>query len=216
MRSTNVCRGESVPLRESGRASTRARRRGASPIVVDPARLRQSEIPDLRGDPGRLRPAPGWVRKSRWRTPSATSSRRLAETWLVAGSCPAGVAGWRGGGVAGPVRRGSFPLVLASLRAAGPFPAGHPLWSGRTGRRLAGHPLWSGRYGASSRRPPAGVPREYTAIAGYAVSPAPVCRPARSGSPSWPPGWRSAPFRPGRWRCARPAPRPRRSRGTTS
>ena len=56
----NVCRGESVPLREV--AERLLALAGVElPIVVDPARLRQSEIPDLRGDPGRLRAATGWV-----------------------------------------------------------------------------------------------------------------------------------------------------------
>ncbi len=56
----NVCRGDSVSIREvAERLLVLA---GVElPIVVDPARMRPSDIPDLRGDPGRLRAATGWV-----------------------------------------------------------------------------------------------------------------------------------------------------------
>jgi GDP-4-dehydro-6-deoxy-D-mannose reductase len=56
----NVCRGDSVPIREV--AERLLALAGVDlPIVVDPARLRPSEIPDLRGDPSRLNAATGWV-----------------------------------------------------------------------------------------------------------------------------------------------------------
>jgi GDP-4-dehydro-6-deoxy-D-mannose reductase len=56
----NVCRGESVPIREVAERLLALAGREL-PIVVDPARLRPSEIPDMRGDPGRLRAATGWA-----------------------------------------------------------------------------------------------------------------------------------------------------------
>jgi GDP-4-dehydro-6-deoxy-D-mannose reductase len=56
----NVCRGDSVSIREV--AERLLKLAGVElPIVVDPARMRPSDIPDLRGDPGRLRAATGWV-----------------------------------------------------------------------------------------------------------------------------------------------------------
>jgi GDP-4-dehydro-6-deoxy-D-mannose reductase len=56
----NVCRGDSVSIREV--AERLLRLAGVElPIVVDPARTRPSDIPDLRGDPGRLRAATGWA-----------------------------------------------------------------------------------------------------------------------------------------------------------
>lgn len=55
----NVCRGESVSIREV--AERLLRLFGVDlPIVVDPDRVRPVEIPELRGDPGRLRAAVGW------------------------------------------------------------------------------------------------------------------------------------------------------------
>jgi GDP-4-dehydro-6-deoxy-D-mannose reductase len=55
----NVCRGEAVSIREvAERLLTLA---GVDlPIVVDPARVRPVEIPELRGDPTRIRAAVGW------------------------------------------------------------------------------------------------------------------------------------------------------------
>jgi GDP-4-dehydro-6-deoxy-D-mannose reductase len=56
----NVCRGESVSIREV--AERLLELAGVElPIVVDPGRMRPSDIPDLRGDPGRLRAATGWA-----------------------------------------------------------------------------------------------------------------------------------------------------------
>jgi GDP-4-dehydro-6-deoxy-D-mannose reductase len=56
----NVCRGESVSIREV--AERLLELAGVElPIVVDPDRMRPSDIPDLRGDPGRLRAATGWA-----------------------------------------------------------------------------------------------------------------------------------------------------------
>ena len=56
----NVCRGESVSIREvAERLLTLA---GLQlPIVVDQARIRPNEITDLRGDPARLHGATGWA-----------------------------------------------------------------------------------------------------------------------------------------------------------
>jgi GDP-4-dehydro-6-deoxy-D-mannose reductase len=56
----NVCRGKSVSIREV--AERLLALAGLElPIVVDPARIRPSEIPDLRGDPARLHDATGWT-----------------------------------------------------------------------------------------------------------------------------------------------------------
>jgi GDP-4-dehydro-6-deoxy-D-mannose reductase len=56
----NVCRGDSVSIREV--AERLLELAGVElPIVVDPARMRPSDIPDLRGDPARLRAATGWL-----------------------------------------------------------------------------------------------------------------------------------------------------------
>ena len=56
----NVCRGESVSIREV--AERLLALAGVDvPIQVDPARMRPSEIPDLRGDPRRLHAATGWA-----------------------------------------------------------------------------------------------------------------------------------------------------------
>ena len=56
----NVCRGESVSIQEVahrllGLAGTDLR------IVIDPARVRPVDLPELRGDPTRLRAATGWA-----------------------------------------------------------------------------------------------------------------------------------------------------------
>lgn len=56
----NVCRGESVSIQEVahrllGLAGTDLR------IVIDPARVRPVDLPELRGDPSRLRAATGWA-----------------------------------------------------------------------------------------------------------------------------------------------------------
>jgi GDP-4-dehydro-6-deoxy-D-mannose reductase len=56
----NVCRGESVSIREIAEGLLRLAEIDI-PIVVDPDRLRPADIPDLRGDPTRLRSATGWV-----------------------------------------------------------------------------------------------------------------------------------------------------------
>lgn len=55
----NVCRGQAVSIRQV--AERLLALAGADiPIVVDPARVRPVEIPELRGDPGRLEQATGW------------------------------------------------------------------------------------------------------------------------------------------------------------
>ncbi len=56
----NVCRGEAVQIRDVARrlmaiAGVDLR------IVVDPARVRAQDLPELRGDPSRLQEATGWV-----------------------------------------------------------------------------------------------------------------------------------------------------------
>ncbi|MGH9094456.1 MAG: GDP-mannose 4,6-dehydratase, partial [Acidimicrobiales bacterium] len=55
----NVCRGDSLAIQE---VLERLRHLAGSqlPIVVDPARVRPVDLPDLRGDPRRLRAATGW------------------------------------------------------------------------------------------------------------------------------------------------------------
>ncbi|MGH9058230.1 MAG: GDP-mannose 4,6-dehydratase [Acidimicrobiales bacterium] len=55
----NVCRGASLAIQE---VLERLRHLAGSqlPIVVDPARVRPVDLPDLRGDPSRLRAATGW------------------------------------------------------------------------------------------------------------------------------------------------------------
>jgi GDP-4-dehydro-6-deoxy-D-mannose reductase len=55
----NVCRGQSTEIGEVGRRLA-ALAQVDLPFVVDPARLRPVDIPDLRGDPGRLHEATGW------------------------------------------------------------------------------------------------------------------------------------------------------------
>jgi GDP-4-dehydro-6-deoxy-D-mannose reductase len=56
----NVCRGESVSIREV--AERLLALAGLQlPIVVDQARIRPNEITDLRGDPARLHGATGWA-----------------------------------------------------------------------------------------------------------------------------------------------------------
>ncbi|MBV9660164.1 MAG: GDP-mannose 4,6-dehydratase [Acidimicrobiales bacterium] len=55
----NVCQGESVTIRQV--AERLLALAGVDiPIVVDPARVRQSDIPELRGDPSRIEKATGW------------------------------------------------------------------------------------------------------------------------------------------------------------
>ena len=55
----NVCRGEAVSIREV--AERLLRLSGVDlPIIVDPERVRPVEIPELRGDPGRIRSAVAW------------------------------------------------------------------------------------------------------------------------------------------------------------
>jgi GDP-4-dehydro-6-deoxy-D-mannose reductase len=59
----NVCRGRSVAIREV--AERLLALAGLDlPLVVDPARVRPADIPELRGDPTRLRAATGW--EPRW------------------------------------------------------------------------------------------------------------------------------------------------------
>ena len=55
----NVCRGTSVPISEvlERLLAISGERLG---VELDPARLRPSEVPDLRGDPSRLHAATGW------------------------------------------------------------------------------------------------------------------------------------------------------------
>lgn len=55
----NVCRGESVPI-ESVAAQLLKLAGVDLPLVVDRARLRPVDLPDLRGDPTRLEMATGW------------------------------------------------------------------------------------------------------------------------------------------------------------
>lgn len=57
--SYNVCRGESTEIAEIGRRLA-ALAQVDLPFVVDPALLRPVDIPDLRGDPGRLHQTTGW------------------------------------------------------------------------------------------------------------------------------------------------------------
>lgn len=58
-RTYNVCSGRSTAISEMARALMRLA--GIDlPIVVDPARLRPVDIPELRGDPGRLSARTGW------------------------------------------------------------------------------------------------------------------------------------------------------------
>ncbi|MGH9056977.1 MAG: GDP-mannose 4,6-dehydratase [Acidimicrobiales bacterium] len=55
----NVCRGESISIHDVAKRLLAIA--GADlPIVVDPGRVREAEIPDLRGDPARLHGATGW------------------------------------------------------------------------------------------------------------------------------------------------------------
>lgn len=56
----NVCRGESVPIEDVAR-QLMALAGVDLPLVVDPDRLRPVDLPDLRGDPARLRSATAWV-----------------------------------------------------------------------------------------------------------------------------------------------------------
>jgi len=76
----NVCRGESVPIH-----SVAERLLGLAgvevPIVVDPARLRPSDIPDMRGDPGRLHATTGWVPE----IPLEDTLRDVLAYWRMAG-----------------------------------------------------------------------------------------------------------------------------------
>jgi GDP-4-dehydro-6-deoxy-D-mannose reductase len=56
----NVCRGESVSIQEV--AHRLLRLAGADlRIVIDPARVRPVDLPELRGDPARLKAATGWA-----------------------------------------------------------------------------------------------------------------------------------------------------------
>jgi GDP-4-dehydro-6-deoxy-D-mannose reductase len=74
----NVCRGESVSIREV--AERLLALAGLElPIVVDPARIRPNEIPDLRGDPARLRHATGWAPE----IPLEETLRDVLTYWLA-------------------------------------------------------------------------------------------------------------------------------------
>lgn len=56
----NVCRGESTEIAEVARRLLAIA--GVDlPLEVDPSRLRPVDLPDLRGDPGRLRQVTGWA-----------------------------------------------------------------------------------------------------------------------------------------------------------
>lgn len=56
----NVCRGHSVMIEDVARRLL-ALAGVDVPLVVDPARTRPVDLPDLRGDPSRLRAATGWA-----------------------------------------------------------------------------------------------------------------------------------------------------------
>ncbi len=56
----NVCRGEAVSIHEVARRLLALAGVDAE-MVVDPARIRPVDLPELRGDPGRLLAATGWV-----------------------------------------------------------------------------------------------------------------------------------------------------------
>jgi GDP-4-dehydro-6-deoxy-D-mannose reductase len=56
----NVCRGESVSIEEVARRLL-ALAGVELELVIDPARVRPVDIPDLRGDPSRLHAATGWA-----------------------------------------------------------------------------------------------------------------------------------------------------------
>jgi GDP-4-dehydro-6-deoxy-D-mannose reductase len=56
----NVCRGEAVSIHQVARRLLALAGVDAE-MVVDPARIRPVELPELRGDPARLREATGWV-----------------------------------------------------------------------------------------------------------------------------------------------------------
>lgn len=56
----NVCRGQSVVVEDVARRLL-ALARVDLPLVVDPARMRPVDLPDLRGDPTRLHQATGWA-----------------------------------------------------------------------------------------------------------------------------------------------------------
>ncbi len=80
----NVCRGRSVAIEEVAQRLLAAA--GVDlPLVVDPARVRPVDLPDLRGDPARLFAATGWV-------PEIELDRTLAEV-LASFSRPAQAGG---------------------------------------------------------------------------------------------------------------------------
>jgi GDP-4-dehydro-6-deoxy-D-mannose reductase len=56
----NICRGESVVIEDVARRLL-ALAGVDLPLVVDPARVRPVDLPDLRGDPARLHAATAWV-----------------------------------------------------------------------------------------------------------------------------------------------------------
>ena len=56
----NVCRGESVLIEDVARRLL-ALAGVDLPLVIDPSRMRPVDVPDLRGDPSRLRETTGWT-----------------------------------------------------------------------------------------------------------------------------------------------------------
>jgi GDP-4-dehydro-6-deoxy-D-mannose reductase len=56
----NVCRGEAVSIEEVARRLLAVANVDVQ-IVIDPARVRPVDLPELRGDPSRLHAATGWV-----------------------------------------------------------------------------------------------------------------------------------------------------------
>jgi GDP-4-dehydro-6-deoxy-D-mannose reductase len=55
----NICRGESVSIQEVAHRLLRLAGTDLQ-IVIDPARIRPVDLPELRGDPSRLKAATGW------------------------------------------------------------------------------------------------------------------------------------------------------------
>lgn len=69
----NVCQGRSVPVAELAERLTRAAGVDLS-LEADPARFRPVDVPDVRGDPGRLRSRTGW-------TPTIDLDQTVADVW---------------------------------------------------------------------------------------------------------------------------------------
>jgi len=74
----NVCRGESVAIQWVAERLLALAGLGL-PIEVDPARFRPVDVPDLRGDPGRLQRATGWA-------PEIPLERTLADVLAAVGA----------------------------------------------------------------------------------------------------------------------------------